>query len=130
MTRYTPTIITRCCDCGLGTRVAGECYMVKSAVREEAWRGRRKPWQILALGQMVLCIGCFEKRLGRTLCAEDFVASAGVNDPDKDGISDRMRQRLMATKSCRLEGAPPGRKRGRPKGSKNKPKVATATLEA
>jgi hypothetical protein len=123
-----PAIVTRCVDCGLGTRVAGERYMVKSAVREEAWRGRRKPWQILARGQMVLCIGCPEKRLGRTLCAEDFVASAGVNDPDKDDISDRMRDRLGAMESQPLESHSPNlgremkRKRGRPKGSKDKRK--------
>jgi hypothetical protein len=89
----------------------------------------------------VLCVGCLEGRIGRTLCAADF-ADAVVNDPEGD-ISDRLRQRLMATESVRLidtapadnvvvpfkrkRGRPKGsknkRKRGRPKGSKNKPKL-------
>jgi hypothetical protein len=93
---------------------------------------------------MVLCIGCLERRLGRTLCAGDFTDDM-VNDPDRD-ISERMRQRLVATESCRLDGPkaadpepvlvkrkrgrPRGsknkRKPGRPKGSKNKPKVQVA----
>jgi hypothetical protein len=118
---YTPTIITRCCDCSLGTNVAREWYMVKPKVWKEAWTGRRKPWHELP-GQSVLCVGCLERRIGRTLCAADF-ADAVVNDPEGD-ISDRLRQRLMATKSQPLDGAPPvKRKRGCPKGSKNKPKV-------
>jgi hypothetical protein len=151
MTTWAPTIVTRCCDCGLGTNVAREWYMVKPNVWKEAWAGRRKPWHEVP-GQSVLCVGCLEGRIGRTLCADDF-ADAVVNDPEGD-ISDRLRQRLMATESVRLEplsepadgglvverkrgrpkgsknkhkrGRPPGsnkRKRGRPKGSKNKPKV-------
>lgn len=131
-----PDIVTRCVDCGVGTRVLGEQYMVRSAVREEAWRGRRQPWQLLVRGGMVLCIGCIEQRLGRTLCADDFVPDAGVNNLDKENISDRMRDRLMATDPRSFEkrkrGRPKGsrdkqprkakRKRGRPRGSKNKPK--------
>jgi hypothetical protein len=117
----TPTIVTRCCDCGLGTNVAREWYMVKPSVWTEAWAGRRKDWHNIP-GQAVLCVGCLEKRIGRTLCADDF-ADAVVNDPEGD-ISNRLRQRLIATRSHPISGAPPvKRKRGRPKGSKNKPKV-------
>lgn len=112
-----PIITTRCVDCGLGCTTAGEWYMVKDEVWEQAWTGGwRSPWHLLP-GQMVLCIGCLEKRLGRTLCASDFT-EAMVNSPDKEGISDRMRARLTATESLPL--GPPKRKRGRPKGSKNK----------
>ena len=140
---YTPTIITRCCDCSLGTNVAREWYMVKPKVWELAWCGRRKSWHNVP-GQSILCIGCLEQRIGRTLCAQDF-ANAVVNDPEGD-ISDRMRDRLQATESRPLDTPPPikrgrgrpkgsknklvKRKRGRPKRSRNKPKVATATIEA
>ena len=126
----TPLIVTQCCDCGLGCNVAGEWYAVRDTVWELAWRGRRKPWHSIR-GQAVLCIGCLEKRLGRTLCAGDFT-DAAVNCPDGN-ISDRMRARLTATESMPLEPmpAPVGnvvvpfkRKRGRPKGSKNKSKAA------
>jgi hypothetical protein len=117
MRTWKPTIVTRCCDCGLGTNVAREWFMVKPKVWGEAWAGRRKPWHELP-GQSVLCIGCLEQRIGRTLCAGDF-ADTVVNDPEAD-ISERMRQRLMATGSRSLaadDGAVVKRKRGRPKGS-------------
>ena len=129
MRAYMPTIVTRCCDCGLGTNVAREWYMVKPKVWEQAWAGRRKDWHNVP-GQSVLCIGCLEKRIGRTLCATDF-ARAAVNDPEGD-ISDRLRQRLIATKSQPLDGAPPvKRKRGRPKGSKDKrPRVRASKLRS
>jgi hypothetical protein len=133
---WKPTIVTRCCDCGLGTNVAREWYMVKPKVWKEAWAGRRKPWHELP-GQSVLCIGCLEQRIGRTLCADDF-ADTVLHDREGD-ISGRMRQRLAATKSRPLpetcapigadvfptdDGPVVKRKRGRPKGSKNKPKAA------
>jgi len=116
-----PQIVTRCCDCGAGAIQLGEWYDVHDTVWELAWRGRRKPWHGV-VGQAVLCIGCLEKRIGRTLCADDFT-DAAVNFRDKGGVSDRMRQRLTAAESLPLgPPAPEKRKRGRPKGSKNKPK--------
>ena len=66
-----PLIRTRCCDCGAGAIQLGEWYHVRDTVWERAWRGRRKPWHYVS-GQSVLCIGCLEKRLGRTLSAGDF----------------------------------------------------------
>jgi hypothetical protein len=114
-------IVSRCCDCGFGTNVAREWYMVRPDVWTKAWAGRRKPWHEVP-GQSILCVGCLEQRIGRTLCAADF-ADAVVNDPEGD-ISDRLRRRLTATKSVPLNGAPSvKRKRGRPKGSKNKSRV-------
>jgi len=159
MRTWRPTIVTRCCDCGLGTNVAREWFMVKPQVWKEAWAGRRKPWHELP-GQSVLCIGCLEQRIGRTLCADDF-ADTVLNDPEGD-ISERLRECLTATKSWPIPSiddvvnlklppqirgqdgfrvsprepswrpepdladlaTPMKRKRGRPKGSKNKPKVA------
>jgi hypothetical protein len=130
MMTWAPTIVTRCCGCGLGTNVAREWYRVNDAVWDAAWCGRRKPWHSLP-GQEILCVGCLERRLGRTLCAGDFT-DAMVNCP-KEVFSDRLRQRLMATESMPLEPTPvPAdnvvvpfkRKRGRPKGSKNKSKAA------
>ena len=73
-----PLVVTACADCGVGTNRIGEWYMVRDDIWEQAWRGRRKPWQVLP-GQQVLCIGCLEKRLGRTLMACDFT-DASVND--------------------------------------------------
>jgi hypothetical protein len=101
-----PDIVTRCCDCGVGTNVLGEWYAVNDAVWEEAWRGRhRYSWARCVPGQEVLCIGCLEQRLGRTLCAGDFT-DAAVNKTKlcfTGGLmlrmSERMRDRLTATKS-------------------------------
>jgi hypothetical protein len=111
--REWPLIVSACADCGIGTIRIGEWYMVHDAVWEQAWAGRRKSWHGKVPGQEILCIGCLEIRLGRTLTAFDFT-DAEVNDVGKGNISPRLRARLMATE-CR-------RRRGRPKGSKNKPK--------
>jgi hypothetical protein len=116
---WRPAIVTRCCDCGLGCNEAREWYMVKPQVWKEAWAGRRKPWHELP-GQSVLCIGCLEQRIGRTLCADDF-ADTVLHDREGD-ISERMQQRLTATGSRPLEPPPvtlpanvtEKRKRGRP----------------
>jgi hypothetical protein len=118
MTAHWPLIVSACADCGLGTVRLGEWYMVRDDVWEQAWRGRRKPWQVLP-GQQVLCISCLEKRLGRTLMACDFT-DASVNDPNKGNISQRMGARLTSTEPPPASGGK--RRRGRPKGSKNKPK--------
>lgn len=45
--------------------------------------GPRKWWYGMASGQEILCIGCLEQRLGRTLMDYDFT-DARVNDPFKD----------------------------------------------
>jgi hypothetical protein len=97
--------------------------MVRDDVWEQAWAGRRKSWQRrrhdgreLVEGQEVLCIGCLEQRLGRTLMACDFI-DVPCNDPNQKRMSERLRDRLTATISRRL--------RGRPKGSKNKLKTTT-----
>ena len=90
--RNAPRILSRCADCGVGTLTLGEYYMVKDAVWEQAWTGRRKPWHGNP-GQEILCIGCLEARIGRTLKYDDFT-DAPVNDPTYSDISDRLRARL------------------------------------
>jgi hypothetical protein len=115
MRPYYPSCITNCVDCGVGTIAIGEWYMVKEEIWEEAWAGRRKSWHGKVPGQEILCIGCLETRLGRTLMPSDFT-DAPVNNPDKPNMSARLFDRLTK------------RKRGRPKGSKNKPKVATEAV--
>jgi hypothetical protein len=82
-----------CADCCVGTFTIGEYYMVKDAVWEQAWAGRRKSWQ--QIDDQILCIGCLEKRIGRTLMACDFI-DAPVNDPNQVDISKRLRDRLTA----------------------------------
>jgi len=88
-----PIIVTRCSDCGLGTNTAGEWYMVHKHVWEQAWAGRRKSWHGKIPGQEILCIGCLEERLGRSLTRQDFT-DAPINDPDDCHKSLRLRVRL------------------------------------
>ena len=83
MALIAPEIVTRCCDCGAGTIVLGEWYMVHDAV-----------WKAAGAPDGYLCIGCLETRLGRTLSASDFTA-APVNDP-WSSRSDRLVDRLTA----------------------------------
>jgi hypothetical protein len=92
---HVPVVISACADCGLGTLTAGEWYMINDGVWEQAWLGRRKTWHGRVAGQEVLCIGCLEQRLGRTLVASDF-SDMLVNDPDKENVSERLRHRLSA----------------------------------
>jgi hypothetical protein len=68
--------------------------MVRDEIWEAAWAGRRKPWHALD-GQEILCIGCLERRIGRTLMAWDFT-NAPVNDPydEENWMSNRLWDRL------------------------------------
>jgi hypothetical protein len=92
---YCPTVRSRCADCEVGTFTIGEWYMVCDEVWAQAWADRLKPWHALD-GQQILCIGCLEKRIGRTLMASDFT-DAQVNNPNDETISDRLYDRLTAT---------------------------------
>jgi hypothetical protein len=67
-----PVCISNCADCGVGTWTIGEYYMVHDEVWEQAWAGRRKAWHGKVPGQEILCIGCLEARIGRTLTYGDF----------------------------------------------------------
>lgn len=91
---YFARVTSRCTDCGLGTVTAGEWYMVKDDVWEAAWTGRREPWHELP-GQEILCIGCLEKRIGRTLVASDFTDDQ-INDRPRFNFA-RLHNRLSAT---------------------------------
>src|SRR3974390_1908830 len=83
---YWLFVLSSCADCGVGTFGIGEYYMVKDEIWEQAAitgqglpcgtvnlrnAGRRKDWHSLD-GQEMLCIGCLEKRIGRTLMRCDF----------------------------------------------------------
>jgi hypothetical protein len=91
-----PVVTTSCVDCGIGTITTEEWYMVKDEVWEQVWCGRRKSWHQMP-GTEILCIGCLEQRLGRTLTATDF-ADAPINDPNEIRMSKRLRERLATTK--------------------------------
>jgi len=106
-----------CCDCGMGTFAIDEWYMVTDDVWNQAWPGQHgccyrelvernddddEPLLFERLdrfvskeAQEILCIGCLEKRIGRTLCRADFTG-APVNDPNRFQLSDRLRDRLAA----------------------------------
>jgi hypothetical protein len=60
-----------CADCGVDTDKIHEYYMVHDVVWQEAG-GKRD--------DMMLCVGCLEKRLGRELKPSDF-SDAPLNDP-------------------------------------------------
>jgi hypothetical protein len=68
--------------------------MVKDEVWARAWAGRLKPWHALG-GQQILCIGCLEKRLGRTLTACDFM-DVPINDITHNTMSARLPDRFTA----------------------------------
>jgi hypothetical protein len=86
-----------CCDCGIDTLAIDEFYMISNDVWDQAWAGRpRYPKMYGGLNAAeILCIGCLEKRIGRTLCRTDFT-DAPINDPDRLPLSDRFLDRLAA----------------------------------
>jgi hypothetical protein len=88
--QFIPAVITRCADCGVGTNT--EWYMVKESVWQLAWIERRKSYHGKIPGQEILCIGCLENRIGRTLVRQDFT-DAPINNPDSH-MSRRLRDRL------------------------------------
>ena len=53
-----------CIDCGIDTDQIEEQYMV----HDDLWRAGNPA------ERGMLCVGCFEKRLGRPLRREDFLA--------------------------------------------------------
>jgi len=86
----------RCCaDCGLDTIERGEWFMVHDEIWQQAWGHieRGNP------GRQILCIGCLERRIGRTLMACDFT-DAPLNDPFARevgvDVSERLFDRLIA----------------------------------
>ena len=98
-----PVVVSQCADCGVGTFTLGEWYMVDYEVWEQAWLCRRKSWHGKLPGTEILCIGCLEKRIGRTLTSSDFI-DAPCNDPTEPDMqavkfSDRMRDRLTANQA-------------------------------
>jgi hypothetical protein len=97
-----PVCVSNCCDCGVGTITLGEWYMVKKEIWEPAWAGRRKSYHGKLPGQEILCIGCLEKRIGRTLCRADFTDAdwRSANHPD-EYTSKRLRDRLARRRSPR-----------------------------
>jgi hypothetical protein len=83
-----------CIDCGMDTRPGrrgaqtSERYMVRDSVWLAAGMPKREPMEY-----NILCIGCFEARLGRTLTPRDFT-DAPLNRPDRWN-SPRLNARLV-----------------------------------
>jgi hypothetical protein len=99
-----PVVISACADCGVGTLTLGEWYLVRNEVWEKAWAARRKSWHSVVPGQQILCIGCLEQRLGRTLTHRDFPDGVTLNK-GICGMSGRLRDRLY--RGRRAPGSPP-----------------------
>lgn len=74
-----------CVDCGEHTKY--EHYFLKN----EVWMGEAK------MGEVgMLCVGCVEGRINRTLKPSDFT-SAHINNPKKNMMSDRLRTRIVGS---------------------------------
>ena len=59
---------------------------------------RNELWDVItaALPARFLCVGCIEQRLGRQLAGADFT-EAPINDPAREWMSDRLRDRMLAS---------------------------------
>jgi hypothetical protein len=67
-----------CADCGYDT-IGSEYYMVRNDVWEQALGHKIPPVE----DDFFLCIGCLEKRIGRTLTRWDFTDCSSNSDPDE-----------------------------------------------
>ncbi len=76
-----------CVDCSNDTKL--EHFFVKNTV----WFGEAK---MPEMG--MLCVGCLERRIGRTLCKNDFT-DAHINDPRRYSKTARLVERLTAVES-------------------------------
>lgn len=78
-----------CLDCGVDTNAINEYYMVHYNV----WA------QTGLVGQRgMLCIGCLENRIGRTLALQDFTEHMCQHRlPANVRLSDRLKNRLGVT---------------------------------
>ena len=81
-----------CADCRVDVHEIGEWYMVHDNVWEQAWPGH----SIVPYGYAILCIGCLEKRIGRTLTRPDFTDAPVNNIFEFESFSDRLLNRLCA----------------------------------
>jgi hypothetical protein len=122
---WPPVVRTRCTDCEVGTITIGERFMVKDEVWEDAWdvwAERNKMWARRVPGQMVLCVGCLEARLGRELCATDFT-DVPLNNSDEYERSARLLDRLRRP-SARIGEPPPDPPPSPPRPPRSKKKTA------
>lgn len=72
-----------CLDCGTNTAFSDEYYMVHDTV-----------WDSVVKGGGMLCIGCLEGRLGRTLTPQDFTLCMVNLDHRNYAKSERLLNRL------------------------------------
>lgn len=87
MTYYNKVTNRECHDCGHDTALMGERYMVHNWLWEQA--GRNGDWPEM------LCIGCIEHRLERTLTRDDFF-ECGLNSSTLFNRSIRLKSRLRS----------------------------------
>jgi len=87
MARYRRRLM-RCADCGYDT-TDNEYYMVRNDVWEQALGHKYSPQP----NDVFLCIGCLERRIGRTLTRRDFIDCPLNTSPDWPR-SRRLRNRM------------------------------------
>lgn len=79
-----PTRNPICKDCGVNTEIIAEEYMLL----DDVWRAAHPD------EAGMLCVGCFEARLGRTLRRADFTRYMLSNFDDGMPASERLKDRL------------------------------------
>lgn len=83
-----------CVDCDVNTHYINEYYMVQFSLWNSVMESQNTG---------MLCIGCLEDRIGRTLATEDFI-DAPINY-GFFGWSDRMKDRLGSKFTGELQNA-------------------------
>ena len=76
----TDDALLGCDDCSANVEKLGEYYFLENPI-----------WERASGGCDILCIGCFEKRLGRALTKPDFIPAHQVEEHRQ---SDRWKRRI------------------------------------
>lgn len=97
--------VFNCHDCGVNTAHIGEYYMVKSDVwysmdltppvlkrYRHPTNGRR--FNVIDRNECMMCIGCLERRIGRTLTHRDFTNCPLNSENSRRSV--RLQLRMMA----------------------------------
>lgn len=115
-----PDELTMCRDCGIdawGFEEDGQLVQEDFNVSNALWDATCPDDEVvrwtedgseLGQGRFVLCIGCFERRLGRELTLLDFVSDAdALSDIELDALSDEGPVLLLGGEPI---GPPPSRR--------------------
>ena len=88
-----------CRDCGEATTPCTGQRGCRHKGRHEYYSVNDEIWKVAGMDSGFLCIGCLERRIGRSLTPDDF-KDCPINDPDEPWHTPRLASRLAGTEEA------------------------------